>query len=146
MKKNKKIVITLSIIVLIFIVILLIIGNVKPSNENVTNTQKADFIEGSADSIKLSNKLELNFENIEKIEDHYYFTMVAKNNTNSSIDLSNYRISFQDNNSNEVDWYRGTVVGIVNSHEEVIFTIEISGNKDVKNISKIVYEEFSFES
>ncbi len=146
--KEKKLIIILSVITLIIIGVVLIGINAKvPQTENkVTDTQNANFTNGTVNNIKLPNNLELNFESIEEIEGDYYLTMIAKNNTDSDIDLSNYRISFQDKYSNEIEWFRGTAVGLVIARKEVVLTIQISGKKDVKNISKIVYLEYNFKS
>lgn len=148
MMKEKKLIIILSVIALIIIGLVLIGINAKvPQNGNkVTDTQNANFVEGTFNNIKLPNDLELNFESVEEIEGDYYLTMIANNNTDDAIDLSNYRISFQDNNSNEIEWIRGTAVGVVEAQGKVRFTIQISGNKDIKNVSKIIYREYDFPS
>lgn len=144
MKENKKIITILIVIAFIIVVsILLIVISKNSTNNNLDdNEQGINLEEGYANNIELSNRLELIFQNIKQIDESYVLTMLAKNNTDGIIDLTNYRISFQDSDSNELEWFRGTAIGIVNPNEEVLFTIEI--NKNIKNISKIVYSEFDY--
>lgn len=144
MKENKKIITILIVIAFIIVASILLIGISKNSTNNNLddNEQGINLEEGYANNIELSNRLELIFQNIEQIDESYVLTMLAKNNTDGIIDLTNYRISFQDSDSNELEWFRGTAIGIVNPNEEVLFTIEI--NKNIKNIFKIVYSEFDY--
>ena len=68
--------------------------------------------------------------------------MVAKNNTNEDIDMSDYRISFKNESDEEIYWYSGNSIGIVPAHTDFTFVLEIPNT--LTNIVKIVYTKNVF--
>ena len=131
-----KILIILGLLIAIAIVIIIALVPNKES-EKLQNTQELDLNSNSLSNTTIDNGLLLENSKVECGEKICIINMIAKNNTDNSIDMTNYRISFLDSNGEEIYWYSGSSIGNVIANSETQFSLEIP--KDLKTIKEIVY-------
>lgn len=136
---EKKIFIISGILVLLIVILLLII---LLSNNKLENKQTINFNENSLSDLTMDNGLLLTNSKVECGDSICTITITAKNNTSDNIDMTNYRISFLDSNEEEVYWYGGNSIGVVEANSESIFSLELPTS--LKNIDKITYTENIF--
>ena len=72
---------------------------------------------------------------------YYHIEMTAINDTETDIDMSDFRISFR-RQDKEIDWFRGTDIGVVRTGEKKEFII--NSTEDLSGIQEIYYEKFNF--
>lgn len=133
MKKRILIISTLLALILIVIILVLVLNkDAKPQN-----TQTTDFENNSISETKIDNGLIITNSNSRCYEQVCSISMIAKNDTPNNIDMTNYRISFIDNNGEEVYWFNGTAIGVVEANTESLFVLEVP--KSVSEINKIIY-------
>lgn len=140
---KKRIILIPIILILILIVgaITLIILSNKDINEPI-NIQNFNLNDKAITDAKIENGIELINSKIECIEDSCSVTMSARNNTDKAIDMSEYRISFRDENDEEIYWYSGDSIGIVSAKTESTFSLGIPNT--LTDIVKIVYTKNIF--
>ena len=138
MKKTKNIIISL-ISLFLLIVIALAVGFIirKESSVQQVNIDQNKIVDTVG-----TKGLELTNGKIEKVDDFYNITIVATNNTEQSIDMSNYRISFQNSHKEEIDWFRGTAIGIVKAGTSIEFSM--NSYQDLSDLHSLHYEIFEF--
>lgn len=135
MKNAKKVLCAIIVILLIIGAVILISRNKKSKNyiQNVS-------VENNELEDTIINDIELSKGKIEKNGDIYYITMTATNNTKDVIDMSNYRISFRDKNAEEIEWFRGTIIGEVLPGESMDLVVE--SYADLSELDTLYYEDY----
>ena len=135
--KNKILIIFSILVILIILLIFALLNNVKKENGQTIN-----FNENSLSDLTTDNGLLLTNSKLECGDTICTITMTAKNNTSDNIDMTNYRISFLNNNGEEIYWYSGNAIGVVEANSEVVFSLELPN--DLKTIDKITYTKNAF--
>ena len=138
--KKRIILIPIILVLIIGIIVILILSN-KDINEPIS-IQEFNLNDKTITDVKIDNGLELINSKIECNEESCNIVMSAKNNTDEAIDMSEYRISFRNENNEEIYWYSGDSIGIVEAHSNSIFSLGIP--KTLTNIVKIVYTKNIF--
>lgn len=139
MKKRILIVSIIFILLISGLVIILLLNNNAKKDEN---NQEINFNENSLSDVTIDNGLLLTNSTLECVDNICTITITAKNSTSNNIDMSNYRISFLDANGEEIYWYSGNSIGIVEASSETVFSLELPSN--LKDIDKITYTENTF--
>ena len=137
MKKRNLLILGLVITIVLIITTLLIINKDKNNDNIQQNIQSINLEEEKLGKTIIDNDLIIESSNVECNETFCTITMVAKNQTTDSIDMSDYRISFMDSNNQEIYWYSGNSIGKVEAGTEQLFSLEVP--KSITRAEKIVY-------
>jgi len=145
MKKTKNIIISLISLFLLIVIALavgFIIRKESSVQQDINFVQQVNIDQNKIVDTVGTKGLELTNGKIEKVDDFYNITIVATNNTEQSIDMSNYRISFQNSHKEEIDWFRGTAIGIVKAGTSIEFSM--NSYQDLSDLHSLHYEIFEF--
>jgi len=142
MKNSKKITLLIVVIVLITGLILLFVLGGRKTNENGDIIQNVNMNNNSFEDLEIDEVI-IKKGKVNKVENGYTITMEVINNTDKEIDLSNYRISFRDKDDNEIEWFRGTIIGKVLPKDKIEIVVESS--KNLEELTNLVYEKDFFE-
>jgi len=142
MKNSKKITLLIVVIVLITGLILLFVLGGRKTNENGDIIQNVNMNNNSFEDLEIDEVI-IKKGKVNKVENGYTITMEVINNTDKEIDLSNYRISFRDKDDNEIEWFRGTIIGKVLPKDKMEIVVESS--KNLEELTNLVYEKDFFE-
>lgn len=142
-KFQKSIIIFL--IVLLFTALILVGSFLSNKKININkkvpnNNQTVNINESKVNDATLKNGIELIKGDIQYQNGKYYLHMTAKNSTDKEIDCRVYRISFRDIEGNEIEFFSGNIIGVVEANKEQEFIVETS--KDLSKVTNIYYEEF----
>lgn len=142
MKNSKKTSLLIFVIVLIIGLILLFVLGGRKTNENGDIIQNVNMNNNSFEDLEIDEVI-IKKGKVNKVENGYTITMEVINNTDKEIDLSNYRISFRDKDNNEIEWFRGTIIGKVLPKDKMEIVVESS--KNLEELNNIFYEKDFFE-
>ncbi len=158
MKRNKNsltLIILIVAIILIFILLGIFSHKTMEPEEDKPTEDKLEISESTLDKdgnliidIKSSKDkvyylekekiLVMNSSIVKNKVGESYFYITVKNITNEDIDLGeNYSLVFYDNNDKEVDFYDGSVVGLVTANNSTICELTLSSG----NISKVLFRK-----
>lgn len=141
-----------KILIILGVILVLVVGGVllslfnkeKPNNNNneenyKPNIQDVNLTEETINDTKIENKIEINNSKVECKEEICTISMSVKNPTSKAIDMNEYRISFLDSTGEEIYWFSGASIGIVDANATNLISLEIP--KTLTNINTIKYQK-----
>jgi len=142
MTKGKKLFLIIIGVIIVFLIILTIFIVLKKDESINVYKQKVSMEDNVSEKINVAG-IDIKFNRIEFTNGVYHIEIIAKNNTDKVVDLSNYRMSFRNKSEDELDWFRGSMIGELEPDEEV--SSYVDSFEDLSSLDHITYFIFDFQ-
>jgi len=97
---------------------------------------------GVIEETVIANGISLTNGKVEYVNGIYYVHMTATNNTDETVDMGIFRISFKDINGEELDFFTGDIFGAIEPGDSVDTIVE--SYSDLSKLASVFYQPFTF--
>ena len=97
---------------------------------------------GVIEETVIANGISLTNGKVEYVNGIYYVHMTATNNTDETVDMGTFRISFKDINGEELDFFTGDIFGVIEPGDSVDTIVE--SYSDLSKLASVFYQPFTF--